>query len=145
MEIYTIGFTKRSAAEFFGLLGDHRIARLLDIRLHNTSQLAGYTKRDDLEFFLDGLLSAEYRHDLTLAPTEDLLSGYRKHAYSWQEYETRFRELIAERKIELTFPPAYFALRTVLLCSELKPQKCHRRLVAEYLAQKGKDLEIVHL
>src|SRR5438132_5502657 len=100
MEVYTIGFTKRTAAEFFGALKRAGIKRLLDVRLNNSSQLAGFTKREDLPFFLKEICSAEYVHQPLLAPTQDMLDAYKKKGGSWQEYEDRFLQLMKERKIE---------------------------------------------
>lgn len=145
MEIYTIGFTKRSAADFFGALKKAGIGRLIDVRLRNASQLAGFAKRGDLEFFLEEIVGAEYVYDPALAPTEDLLDGYRKKTVTWDEYERRFLELIRERNITTHLDRSMFAAPTVLLCSELKADRCHRRLVAEYLMNEWGDVEVVHL
>jgi uncharacterized protein (DUF488 family) len=145
VEVYTLGFTKRSAADFFGALKAAGIQRLLDVRLHNTGQLAGFTKRDDLAYFLRELCGAEYRHEPLLAPTADLLDAYRKRKGSWQEYERGFRALMAERAIEREYDPSLFAAPTVLLCSETTAERCHRRLVLEHLQQHWGGLEIVHL
>jgi uncharacterized protein (DUF488 family) len=145
VEICTIGFTRKSAAEFFGLLKDAGIARLVDVRLHNVSQLAGFAKRDDLAYFLREICAAEYVHEPLLAPTEELLGGYRGRRISWSEYEPRFKSLIADRRIDAAIPKALFEPRSVLLCSEATPERCHRRLVAEYLAEKWGDVTIRHL
>ncbi len=144
MEIYTIGFTKKTAAEFFGLLKSHSIARVIDIRLHNTSQLAGFAKRNDLEYFLRELCGAEYLHEPLLAPTEDILGSF-KQAKEWPEYERRFTELLVERRVETALSQALFDRPAALLCSEPKPDRCHRRLVAEYLQAKWGDVTIIHL
>jgi uncharacterized protein (DUF488 family) len=145
MEVYSIGFTKKSAEEFFGLLRAHRIARLVDVRLNNVSQLAGFAKRDDLAFFLRELCGAEYLHEPRLAPDEDLLGGFKGRTIAWTAYEERFTRLLRERKAEGLFPPGFFEKRTVLLCSEASPEHCHRRLVLEYLRQHVPGLAIVHL
>ncbi|HEY7061167.1 MAG TPA: DUF488 domain-containing protein [Chloroflexota bacterium] len=145
MEVYTIGFTKRSAGEFFGALRRAGVKRLLDVRLHNVSQLAGFTKRDDLQFFLRELCGADYLHDTRLSPTAELLDDYRKRRITWQQYEPRFRALIAERQIETLLDPALFATPTALLCSETTAERCHRRLVLEHLQQRWGDVQIVHL
>ena len=145
MEVYTLGFTKRSAADFFGALRAAGIQRLLDVRLHNTGQLAGFTKREDLAYFLRDLCGAEYRHEPQLAPSADLLEAYRKRKGSWQEYERGFRALMAERAIERSYDPSLFAEPTVLLCSETTAERCHRRLVLEHLQEHWDDIEIVHL
>ena len=145
MEIYSIGFTKKTAEQFFGVLGNAGIRRLLDVRLKNASQLAGFTKREDLEYFLRVICAAEYRHEPQLAPTKEMLDDYKKRKGSWEEYERRFFALMADRKVEENLDPAIFAVPTVLLCSEPKPDHCHRRLVLEYLQQKWSNLTIHHL
>ena len=145
MKVYSIGFTKKTAAEFFTSLRQAGIRRLLDVRLHNASQLAGFTKRDDLPFFLKELCGAEYIHEPLLSPTPDLLEGYRKKRLSWQDYEPRFLSLLAERKVEETIDRQIFAVPTVLLCSETTADRCHRRLILEYLQDKWGGLDITHL
>ena len=145
MEIYTIGFAKKSAEAFFGALRKAGIKRLVDIRLNNTSQLAGFTKRDDLKFFLKELCNSEYIHEPLLAPTPEILNSYKKKKISWQEYEQRFLELMAERKIEEKIDRNLFNGPTVLLCSEPKADRCHRRLVLEYLQNNWGNLKIIHL
>lgn len=143
--MYTIGFTKKGASEFFGLLEESSIDRLVDVRLRNRSQLAGFAKRDDLRYFLDELLGAEYDHRPELAPTEELLDDWRDDEITWEVYEDRFRELMAEREVEQTLERDLFADGTVLLCSEHQPDQCHRRLVLEYLNQQWGGIEPVHL
>ena len=145
MEIYTIGFTKRSAADFFGTLKRAGIRRLIDVRLNNTSQLAAYTKRDDLAFFLRAILDAEYVHKPLLAPTQDLLDSVKKHRGAWTDYERRFLALMRERAIERHLDRNLFDRPAVLLCSEYTADQCHRRLVAEYLRDHWDSVEIVHL
>jgi uncharacterized protein (DUF488 family) len=145
VEIYTIGFTQRGAGEFFEALRRVGIRRLIDVRLGNTSQLAGFAKRDDLEYFLREVCDAEYRHEPTLAPTKDILDGYKKKQMSWEEYEARYVKLLTERAAETAVDRRQFDVPTVLLCSEASPEHCHRRLAAEYLARKWGGVEIVHL
>lgn len=145
MEVYTIGFTKKTASQFFEALKKAKIKRLLDVRLNNSSQLAGFTKREDLRFFLQGLCDAEYLHEPLLAPTQEMLDAYKKEKGSWQEYEKRFLSLMAERKVEKKLKPNIFEVPTILLCSEATAEHCHRRLVLEYLQQKWDDLKIIHL
>jgi uncharacterized protein (DUF488 family) len=146
MEIYSIGFTKRSARDFFETLKTAGIRRLLDVRLSNSSQLAGFSKRDDLEYFLRRICDAIYVHDPTLAPTAELLNRYKKEkSSSWDEYASAFVALMASRKIEERLQPADFEMPTVLLCSEFEPDRCHRRLVLEYLQSKWRNIEIKHL
>lgn len=146
MEIFTIGFTRTTAEDFFERLRTNRIERLLDVRLNNKSQLAGFAKRDDLAYFLRELVGADYEHAPLLAPTQDILNEFKKKKeMPWGEYEDRFLALMREREIEKTLSPAEFSKRTVLLCSEATPEHCHRRLVAEYLRDHWEKVEIVHL
>lgn len=145
MEVYTTGFTKKTAAQFFGSLKQVGIKRLVDVRLNNSSQLAGFTKKEDLAFFLKEICGIEYLHELLLAPTQDMLDAYKKQKGSWSDYEQRFLALMQERKVEERIDPSLFAIPTVLLCSEATAEHCHRRLVLEYLREKWGDLEIIHL
>jgi len=145
MEVYTIGFTQKTAAEFFGALKQAGVKRLLDVRLNNSSQLAGFAKRKDLSFFLKEICNIDYMHEPLLAPTQDLLNSYKKNKGRWQDFEERFLHLMSERKVEEKFDQNFFSVKTVLLCSEAKPNHCHRRLIAEYLRTKWGDLKIVHL
>lgn len=146
MEVYTIGFTKKTATEFFGALKRAGVKRLLDVRLNNSSQLAGFAKKDDLRFFLAEICGAEYIHEPLLAPTQDLLDDYKKKKGRWEDYESRFLHLMAERRVEDKIDPKLFEVPTALLCSEATAEHCHRRLVLEYLRNKwGNNLAIVHL
>jgi len=145
VEIYTIGFAKKSAAEFFGILQRAGIRRVVDVRLSNTSQLAGFTKRDDLEYFLGQICQAEYRHQPELSPSKEIFDAYKKQAIPWEEYASRFVALLAQRQVEKTVDRRLFEVPAVLLCSEPTAEHCHRRLVAEYLAGQWADARIVHL
>lgn len=145
MEIYTVGFTKHTAEDFFSSLSKVGITRLIDVRLNNRSQLAGFAKRDDLRFFLREICGAEYVHEPLLAPTQDLLNAFKKHKGSWRTYESAFINLMAERRIEQRIPRVLFEGKSVLLCSEHGPEHCHRRLVAEYLGEHWGDIDVVHL
>ena len=145
MEIYTIGFAGRPAPDFFATLRGSGIRRLLDVRLNNTSQLAGFTKRSDLPYLLREICDAEYLHLPLLAPTRELLDGYRKLGGSWAEYERGFMALMDERRVEQQVAPTLFEVPTVLLCSERTAERCHRRLVCEYLEAAWGDLTAVHL
>jgi uncharacterized protein (DUF488 family) len=145
VEIYTIGFTKKSAAQFFGALNNADIEQLVDVRLNNVSQLAGFTKRDDLAFFMKSICGADYIHEPLLAPSQEMLDRYKKHGGSWTEYEIEFLDLMASRRIEHEIDRALFEQRTVLLCSEPTPDRCHRRLVVDYLAERWGDVTAVHL
>jgi uncharacterized protein (DUF488 family) len=146
VEIFTIGFTRTTAEDFFDRLKSRGIERLLDVRLNNRSQLAGFAKRDDLAYFLRELVGADYEHAPLLAPTQDILDDFKKKKeMPWEEYEDRFLALMREREIERRIDRTGFSLRTVLLCSEDTPEHCHRRLVAEYLRDHWTDVEIIHL
>jgi uncharacterized protein (DUF488 family) len=146
MEVYTTGFTKKTADQFFGLLKLVGIKRLVDVRLNNSSQLAGFTKKEDLPFFLKEICGIEYIHEPLLAPTQEMLDVYKKRKGSWSDYEQRFLALMQERSIEEKIQPALFEVPTVLLCSEATAEHCHRRLALEYLRDKwGERIEIVHL
>lgn len=142
MLLHTIGFTRHTAAEFFGKLRDARIERLVDVRLNNVSQLAGFAKRADLEFFLRELCGADYVHELRLAPRDEDLEAYRAGKMSWAEYEAVYLATLRERRVETM---ERFTKRSVLLCSEATPEHCHRRIAAEYLRDAWGDIEIVHL
>ena len=145
MEIYSVGFTKKTAEQFFSLLKSAGIRRLLDVRLNNVSQLAGFSKRDDLQYFLKQICAAEYVHEPMLAPTQEMLDDYKKKKGAWEEYERGFLTLMSERRIEKNLDKSMFASPTVLLCSEPTPEHCHRRLVLEYLQKYWPDLTIKHL
>ncbi len=145
MEVHTIGFTRRSAASFFGTLKGAGVRRLLDVRLNNTSQLAGFAKRDDLAFFLRELCGAEYVHEPSLAPTREMLDAYRKVGTPWSDYERQYLALLAERRVAETLDRTLFATPTVLLCSEPTAECCHRRLSLEYLAAAWGGITPVHL
>lgn len=145
MEIYTIGFTKKTAAEFFGSLKRAGIQRLIDVRLNNASQLAGFTKRDDLPFFLQEICEANYIHEPLLAPTQEMLDAYKKQKGSWQEYEKRFLQLLENRRVESNIDRGGFSVPTVLLCSENTAEHCHRRLVINYLRGAWGEIKATHL
>jgi uncharacterized protein (DUF488 family) len=145
LEIYTIGFTQTTAEHFFGRLSAAGVQRLLDVRLNNSSQLAGFAKARDLPFFLRELVGASYEHDPRLAPTQQLLDDYKKHKGDWSRYEEGFLELMSQRGIEHALARSEFAIPTALLCSEATADNCHRRLVCEYLADRWPDIRPVHL
>lgn len=145
MEIYTIGFTQRSAEDFFGSLRRAGIRRLIDTRLNNTSQLAAFAKRDDLAFFLRELVGADYQEEPLLAPTQELLDAYKKRRIDWAEYERSYEGLLTERDVARALDRALFEVPAVLLCSERTPEHCHRRLAVEHLASRWDDVTPVHL
>lgn len=143
MKIYTIGFTKTSAEHFFNRLKRSHAAKLIDVRLNNVSQLAGFAKRDDLKYFTRELCRIPYEHQPNLAPTQTMLDSYKKNGGEWSMYERQFLDLMRERRIEELNAAQLDG--ACLLCSEDKPHHCHRRLVAEYLRDKWGEIEIVHL
>ncbi len=144
MRLFTIGFTKTSAESFFGRLVDAGVKRVIDVRLNNVSQLAGFAKKDDLRYFLRAIAGIDYEHRPELAPTQEMLDDYKKRKGAWDEYEKKFLELMAARQVERLLAPGNLD-DGCLLCSEDKPHHCHRRLVAEYLRPKWGNLEISHL
>lgn len=144
MRVFTIGFTKKNAQRFFSLLKSSGTKRLVDVRLNNISQLAGFAKRDDLAYFLKEICEIEYVHLPGLAPTQGMLDAYKKEKEDWTAYEDRFLNLMAERRIEERLSPEEIS-DACLLCSEDKPHHCHRRLVAEYLRSHWGNVQIEHL
>jgi uncharacterized protein (DUF488 family) len=144
MKIFTIGFTKTSAEWFFTRIQRAGVKKLIDVRLNNVSQLAGFAKKNDLCYFLKTICGIEYAHRPDLAPTQEMLDAYKKESGQWADYEKRFLELMASRRVEQTIPRDAVD-GACLLCSEDKPHHCHRRLVAEYLKDKWIDIEISHL
>jgi uncharacterized protein (DUF488 family) len=145
MEIYSIGFTQKSASQFFGTLKAHGIERLLDVRLNNTSQLAGFAKASDLPYFLREICAADYEHEPLLAPTQEMLDAFKKYKGSWEVYEEAFLALMRARRIESQLSKDSFLKKTVLLCSEATPEHCHRRLVLEYLQKHWDGVTMRHL
>jgi len=144
MKLFTIGFTKKSARSFFELLRSSGARRIVDVRLNNVSQLAGFAKKDDLAYFAKEICGMDYVHLPALAPTQEMLDQYKKRRGDWNVYERQFLDLMKERGIEDTVSRESVA-DGCLLCSEDKPHHCHRRLVAEYLKEHWVDVEIVHL
>ena len=143
MKLLTIGFTKTTAKNFFNRLKRSGARNIIDVRLNNTSQLAGFSKRDDLSYFADTICGMGYQHIPDLAPTKNIFDDYKKHKGSWEEYEEKFLDLMAQRRIEEIDRDQLDG--GCLLCAEDKPHHCHRRLVAEYLRDKWGGVEIEHL
>lgn len=145
MRLYTIGFTQKPAERFFTLLKEHGVGRLVDTRLHPGGQLAGFAKGGDLPYLLRELVGCEYTYLPLLAPTDPILSDYRKD-HDWERYVARFEALMDERGVPETLDRDLFTRQACcLLCSEAKPDKCHRRLVAERIAREWGGVEIVHI
>jgi uncharacterized protein (DUF488 family) len=145
IRLFTIGFTKKNARQFFSLLQGGGVRKVLDTRLNNVSQLAGFTKRDDLSFFLEQVAGIGYEHAEQLAPTDLMLRRYKQGEISWDDYASEYQVLIQKRQVESQFTAD--ALNGVcLLCSEATPHHCHRRLAAEFFQQQlGCGVEIIHL
>ena len=143
MKLFTIGFTKSSAERFFGRLSKAHVKGIVDVRLNNVSQLAGFAKKEDLKYFAKAICGISYEHVPALAPTQEMLDDYKKSKGAWSVYADRFLDLMAQREIERLDRSDLDG--GCLLCSEDKPHHCHRRLVAEYLKRKWGDVEIEHL
>ena len=144
IDLFTIGFTQKTAQTFFETLIKSGVRCIIDTRLNNVSQLAGFAKRKDLEYFLNRIGNIEYYHLLDLAPTKEILDRYKKQGGDWETYEKAFLDLMEQRQIEKHVTPELLD-GGCLLCSEAKPHHCHRRLVAEYLNQKWGNVTICHL
>ncbi len=146
MNIYTIGFTRKGAAEFFGTLRSAAIKNVIDIRLQNTSQLAGFTKKDDLPYFLTEILGAGYSHEPLLAPEESAFKAYRHGELDWKGFRKAYMRLAADRSMETVVDwNRVLRRRSVLLCSEPNAEHCHRHFLVEYLQKKGLDLTPIDL
>lgn len=146
MAIYTAGFAEWTAEQFFQRLKSESVSRVIDVRLRPSSQLAGFAKQKDLAYFLQAIVGADYRHELALAPTAELLDAYRKKNVSWAEYEKCFNELLRARKVEETLDRQLFVGSPVLLCSEHAPDMCHRRLICEYLSRYWDEIgTVIHI
>ncbi|KKR03545.1 MAG: hypothetical protein UT30_C0026G0005 [Candidatus Uhrbacteria bacterium GW2011_GWF2_39_13] len=144
MKIFTIGFTKKNAEQFFTCLKKTELVRVVDVRLNNVSQLAGFTKKEDLRFFLRRICNIDYIHLPELAPTQEILDAYKKNGGDWQTYEQQFVELMTKRCVEKILVKEQIS-GSCLLCSEATPEHCHRRLIAEYLQKSWGNIEIIHL
>ncbi len=146
MKLYTIGFTQKTAQEFFETLREHRVQILVDIRLQPSGQLAGFAKQEDLPYFLEQLADGcQYRHMPELAPTKEILDGYRLN-HDWPGYAAQFEALMDKRDIPGSLDRELFEkFDYCLLCSEATPEKCHRRLVAERLAAAWPNVEVIRL
>ena len=145
MVIYTIGFTQTTAEHFFGRLADAGVKRLVDVRLRNDSQLAGFAKARDLPWLLRELIGATYVHEPMLAPTAEIMDALKKRKGEWEPFAADFGALMAERAIEDRLDPADYETPSVLLCSEASAERCHRRLIVDYLAEHWPGVEAVHL
>jgi len=145
-KIFTIGFTRMTAEEFFTTLEDNGVRKVVDVRLFNKSQLLGFSKYPDIEYFLRKILDVEYFHDKNFAPSEKILTRYKKNIINWDDYEKEFAELMDYRNIDTYIADNYANEENYcLLCTEVSPDNCHRRLVAEKIREVLEDIEIIHL
>ena len=144
IKLYTIGFTGKSAENFFNLLRNNQVKKIVDTRINNVSQLSGFAKGSDLKFFVKEIGSMGYEHNIDFAPTKELLSRYRDEQISWKEYENEYLNLLDMRKVAQK-TNVDLLHENCLLCSEHTPEKCHRRLLAEYLKHVKNEIEIIHL
>ena len=144
IKLYTIGFTEKPAEVFFGLLKDAGVKKIIDTRINNVSQLAGFAKGSDLKYFAQEIAGITYEHNVDLAPTKELLSLYREKKLTWEEYSDAYLNLLDNRKIaqKINIEKLH---ENCLLCSEHTPEKCHRRLLAEYLKHVREEVSIIHL
>ncbi len=144
INIFTIGFTKKSAESFFTEIKNAKIKKVIDIRLNNASQLAGFTKKHDIKYFLHELCGCQYIHLPLWAPTKEILDDYKKKKLTWSEYEKHFNDLLVKRDAHTFVKPSELQ-NVCLMCSEPAPDQCHRRLLAEYLKRHFDNIEIKHL
>jgi uncharacterized protein (DUF488 family) len=142
--LFTIGFAGKNAREFFTALKQNQIRKLIDVRLNNVSQLAGFTKKKDLEYFLKEICNIEYLHEPDFAPTKDILDGYKKKEISWSIYEKKYLDLLSQRQVSTKIDLDGLNM-VCLLCSEPRPDHCHRRLLAEYIRDAKSNIIIKHL
>lgn len=141
----TIGFSKKSLRQFIKLLKESGVTDLIDVRLNNTSQLSGYAKKDDLQYIME-LVGINYFHDISLAPSDELLEGYKKKKISWTEYERRYIDILNNRNINQQVNRIIDNRVVCFLCSEDKPERCHRRLLVNYLKENSSEtIDIKHL
>lgn len=147
MKVYTIGYTGKTAEEFFSILMDKKVRFMVDIRLNNTSQLAGYTKKGDLPYFLDKIAGIEYRHDLRFSPTKELFAGYKDGVLNWEAYEAEYQNIIQDRNLQNVITQEYLEKLDglCLLCSEATATHCHRSLVADLIGEIASEVEIMHI
>jgi uncharacterized protein (DUF488 family) len=141
MNLYTIGFAQKSAKAFFEILSKNKVARVIDVRVNNKSQLAGFTKGDDLKYFLEKIAGIDYLYMPAYAPPRELMEGYRAGEISWPEYERQYNQILEKVALD----KAGLFADACLLCSEPKADACHRRLLAEYIGRQVADVKIIHL
>lgn len=143
--LYTIGFTKKSAEQFFSLLRANNVKQLIDVRINNSSQLSGFAKSKDLEFFAKEICHIPYKHVTDFAPTKELLDKWHKQEVSWEKYEDIYTSLLKKRDILKKYGVKQFN-GACFLCSEETTENCHRRLLAEYMQKhSAEEVKIIHL
>lgn len=144
IKLFTIGFTKKNARQFFELLIKNKVKKLIDIRINNRSQLAGFAKGSDLEYFTKVIANIEYEYIPDFAPTKELLSDYQNKRIDWTTYQKTYRQLIEQRKISTKYNSSSFD-HACFLCGEETPEHCHRRLLTEFFQEGNSDIQIIHL
>ena len=146
MTLYTIGSSKKSSRQFFQSIKYHMIQILVDVRLKNDSQLLGFTRKRDLPYLLE-LHNCKYEHCVNYAPTAEILTDWKKKRITWPEYEQRYHALMTEKNSVRDFMTRYYGVyeSVCLLCSEVSPEHCHRRLLAEMLHEQKNDIEVLHI
>lgn len=140
MKVFTIGINNKSAEQFFRLLSDNKIIKIIDIRLNNTTQLCGFSKMNDLKFFLKRILNIEYEYISDFAPTKDIMVSYRENK-DWNKFKTDYLKLLENRKVKESYQNYDFR-NTCFLCSEDDADNCHRKILSEFLDNSA---EIIHL
>ena len=144
IKLFTIGFTKKSAEQFFELLKENGVKKIVDIRINNSSQLAGFAKGPDLAYFAKSINHISYVYIPDFAPTKELLSDYQNKRIDWVGYQKVYMDLIEERKVSSKYNITDFD-GACFLCSEQSPERCHRRLLVEYFQKKNNNIRIFHL
>jgi len=144
IKLFTIGYTKKSAQQFFELLKKNQIKRVVDIRLNNKGVFAGFSKMGDIQYFCKILINADYIYKPEFAPTKDMLKRYRKKEITWEDYEKEYDDLIEKRNIKESLKINEYDYNC-FLCSEHLPDKCHRKLLAEYFLKLNSNIEISHI
>lgn len=145
IQLFTIGFAQKSAEQFFNMLKHHHVNVLMDTRLKPDSPMSGFARGRDLPYFLKHLIACDYIHNPLMSPTRSMLDAYRQDN-DWGAYEAKFKSLLYTRELINHLDKTWFIEhRVCLLCSEHKPDRCHRRLVAEYIQSYWEDTEIWHL
>ena len=144
IKLFTIGFTKKNAEYFFETLKKNGVKKIVDVRLNNSSQLAGFAKGSDLAYFAKSIANIDYVHILDFAPTKELLSDYQNKKTDWITYQKIYRNILEKRNIASRYKISDFD-KSCFLCSEHTPEQCHRRLLVEYFKENNPDIQIVHL